>query len=129
MEHVHLAGAYSGINCLQSDSLTCPYIFPNHSKDGSQLKLIDLKDVEIPFDAMGLCFIKDHKSERNYLFFGSAYGVYRVELSPDGTKQATHHTFELVAGKHEGVGVGNGYEGTMQQLNLFLLPIEEGLYV
>lgn len=107
------AGAYSGIICLQSDSPVGPFAFPHHDKEGIPLKLIDLNDVEIPFDAIDPCFVKDNKSGRNYLLFGSKYGIYRVELSQDGTELAPHHSFELVAGKHEGGGVGNGYEGTM----------------
>jgi arabinan endo-1,5-alpha-L-arabinosidase len=107
------AGAYSGIICLQSDSPVGPFVFPHHDEDGSPRKLIDLKDVNIPFDAIDPCFVKDHKSGRNYLFFGSKYGVYRAELSKDGTKLARRPKFTLVAGRHEGGGVGNGYEGTM----------------
>lgn len=107
------AGAYSGIICLHSDSPVGPFSFPHHGKEGNPLKLVDLKDVEIPFDAIDPCFVRDHKSGKNYLFFGSAYGVYRVALSKDGTKLARRPKFTLVAGKHEGGGVGNGYEGTM----------------
>ena len=107
------SGAYSGIFCLQSDSLWGPFSFPHHYADGSPRKLVDLKDVGIPFDVIDPCFVNDFKSGKNYLFFGSAYGVYRVELSKDGTELAKRHTFTLVAGKHKGGGVGNGYEGAM----------------
>lgn len=107
------AGAFSGIICLQADSLRGPFTFPHHDENGNPLKLIDLKDVDIPFDAIDPCFVYDPKTGKNYLFFGSAYGVYRVELTPDGTELAEPRKFELVAGKHEGGGVGNGYEGTM----------------
>lgn len=107
------AGAYSGIICLQADSLQGPYFFSHHDDDGRPRKLIDLKDVDIPYDAIDPYFVRDHKSGKNFLFFGSAYGVYRVTLSKDGTKLARRPKFTLVAGRHEGGGVGNGYEGAM----------------
>ena len=107
------AGAYSGILCLQSDSFFGPFSFPHHDEDGNPKKMIDLKDVGIPFDAIDPCFVRDQRSGKNYLFFGSAFGVYRVELSKDGTELAKKHEFTLVAGRREGGGVGNGYEGTM----------------
>lgn len=106
-------GAYSGIICLQSQSPLGPFTFQHYDRKGKPKKLIDLKDVGIPYDVIDACYVYDHTDGRNYLFFGSNFGVYRVELSKDGTELATSHYFELIAGCQSGGGVSGGYEGTM----------------
>lgn len=105
--------AYGGIICLQSNSPVGPYTFAHHDKYGKAKKLIDIDDVGIAYDVIDPCFAYDHKTGKNYLFFGSMFGIYRVELTTDGTELANPHKFELVAGKRKGGGVGGGYEGTM----------------
>ena len=79
------AGAYSGILCLQSDSFFGPFSFPHHDEDGNPKKMIDLKDVGIPFDAIDPCFVRDQRSGKNYLFFGSALYERNSDRNPSSS--------------------------------------------
>lgn len=105
--------AYGGIVCLQSDNPTGPYIFPHKDKKGNAKKLIDLDDVGMEFDVIDPCFVNDHSNGKNYLFFGSSFGIYRVELSKDGTALKRNAKFVHVAGSIDRGKHGVDYEGTM----------------
>ncbi len=106
-------GAFSGIVCLHSKFPYGPYIFSEFDVIGKVKKLVEPSDVGIPHDVIDPCFVHDHKTGKNYLFFGSLYGIYRVELNTNGRSLAPNYKFELIAGLSTGGGVGGGYEGTM----------------
>ena len=105
-------GAYGGIICLQSKSPLGPYTFP-HPQSGNLRKLVDLEDVGLEFDVIDPCFVRDAKSRKNYLFFGSSFGIYRVELTKDGTSVKKKAKFVHVAGSTDRGKTGVDYEGTM----------------
>lgn len=105
--------SYGGIICLQSDEPTGPFVFPVVDEQGSPQKLIDLDDVGMEFDVIDPCFVRDHSNGKNYLFFGSSFGIYRVELSKDGTTLKRNANFVHVAGSTDRGKRGVDYEGTM----------------
>lgn len=107
------AGAYGGIICLQSDKPTGPYTFSRFDKEGNPLKLVDLDDVGMEFDVIDPCFVRDTKIRKNYLFFGSSFGIYRVELSKDGTRVKKNAKYVHIAGSTDRGEHGIDYEGTM----------------
>ena len=105
--------AYGGIICLQSDEPTGPFVFPIVDKQGWPQKLIDLDDAEMEFDVIDPCFVRDFSDGKNYLFFGSSFGIYRVELTQDGTSVQKNAKFVHVAGSTDRGEHGVDYEGTM----------------
>lgn len=105
--------AYGGIICLQSDDPIGPYIFPHTDKKGNPEKLIDLDDVGMEFDVIDPCFARDFTDGKNYLFFGSSFGIYRIELTHDGTSVRKNAKFVHVAGSRDRGKHGIDYEGTM----------------
>ncbi len=106
-------GSYGGIICLQSKDPTGPFVFPHFDKSGNPLKLIDLADDGMAFDVIDPCFVHDSVNKRNYLFFGSSFGIYRVELTKDGKKIKKNAKYVHVAGSTDRGKTGVDYEGTM----------------
>ena len=106
-------GSYGGIICLQSKEPTGPFEFARFDKMGNPVKLVDLRDVGMDFDVIDPCFVHDSLNKRNYLFFGSSFGIYRVELTKDGTRVKKKAQFVHVAGSTDRGKTGIDYEGTM----------------
>lgn len=105
--------AYGGIICLQSDDPIGPYTFQHFDKKGYPMKLIDLDDVGMEFDVIDPCYVRDFTNGKNYLFLGSSFGIYRIELTTDGTSVQKNAKFVHVAGSTDRGEHGVDYEGTM----------------
>ena len=97
-----------GIFALQSDSPTGPFRFV-----GTPKVLVNHKMMGWEYDAIDPFVVEE---EKVWLFFGSAFGIYRHQLTDDGLDLSPRDTFALVVGPTDPKQLVNGekhggYEG------------------
>ncbi len=83
---------WGGIIVLQSDSPTGPFHFV-----GEPYAMVTPEDMGWEYDAIDPCVVQDDDGTW-YMFFGSAFGIYRAKLTSDGLHVAPDNKFVHVAG-------------------------------